>query len=192
MGFPQLKQCKQCQELKPHKAFQRYKVKARPGKSYLRTKCKECYKEYRKTLPPSIASVDLYGETIVCIKCNKEKPKTDFLWNTTSGYINKKCKPCFAETNNLRERSQQHRKDCIQAYGGKCRCCGEAEVSFLTFDHVNDDGAEHRTKVSPGYSMYVWLKKNNFPNTIQILCWNCNYAKRLGICPHKLNVVKDG
>ena len=36
------------------------------------------------------------------------------------------------------------RADAIEAYGSKCSCCGESESRFLTFDHINNDGAEHR------------------------------------------------
>jgi hypothetical protein len=36
------------------------------------------------------------------------------------------------------------REDVIAAYGGRCACCGEFERDFLTLDHVNNDGAEHR------------------------------------------------
>jgi hypothetical protein len=29
----------------------------------------------------------------------------------------------------------------------RCACCGETEERFLTIDHINNDGAEHRRKV---------------------------------------------
>lgn len=72
-------------------------------------------------------------------------------------------------------------------YGNKCQCCGEGERIFLTVDHVNGDGAEHR-KISSIRSMAQWLVKNNFPLGYQILCYNCNCgkARNEGVCPHEM------
>lgn len=83
----------------------------------------------------------------------------------------------------------------LSHYGGnppKCACCGEAETIFLTIDHINDDGAKHRKRIKSkaGYGFYRWLIKNNFPKGYQVLCFNCNYAKSQGGCPHKQEVVK--
>ena len=56
---------------------------------------------------------------------------------------------------------------------------------FLELDHVDNDGAEHRKTVHPD-GMYWWLRRNNWPASIQLLCSNCNHGKRLngGFCPH--------
>ena len=34
--------------------------------------------------------------------------------------------------------------------------------------------------------MWEWTMKNNYPDYLQILCWNCNLGKSLngGTCPH--------
>lgn len=185
--YPQLKKCVDCEQSKPTMSFPGYKEKS-SGKIYRRTRCRECYNAYLRTLERRPAKAGLYGPTIVCVKCGEEKAKEAYYWNTSSGYINKKCKPCFDAANNYKERSRRLRTECLKAYGNCCACCGEAEPIFLTFDHVNDDGAEHRTKVSAGYSMYIWLKKNEYPDTIQVLCYNCNNAKKLGGCPHKVEL----
>ena len=74
------------------------------------------------------------------------------------------------------------------AYGGyRCRCCGETTPEFLTIDHINNDGAEHRRRIGRcGNNLLLWLKRNHFPPEFQILCWNCQWGKRLsGICPHQ-------
>lgn len=75
----------------------------------------------------------------------------------------------------------------INHYGGKCACCGETNVEFLSIDHINNNGAEHRNalKISSGIQFYLWLIKNIFPSGFQVLCMNCNLAKRSGVCPHK-------
>jgi hypothetical protein len=81
------------------------------------------------------------------------------------------------------------KKETVAAYGGKCVCCGEDNWGFLTIDHPNNDGAEHRRQlgISGGIAFYMWLRRNNYPKDFQILCWNCNCGKRDngGICPHK-------
>ena len=70
----------------------------------------------------------------------------------------------------------------------KCNCCGEKEIKFLTIDHINSKGLQHRKQIRKyGSEFYVWLKKNNYPKGYQVLCFNCNCGKRInhGICPHK-------
>lgn len=73
-------------------------------------------------------------------------------------------------------------------YGRKCKCCGEAEIKFLTIDHIKGGGRKHREAlgIKDGFSIYSWLVKNNFPKGFRILCMNCNFASRFGRCPHKL------
>ena len=79
---------------------------------------------------------------------------------------------------NMRERM-------IKSYGGICKCCGEKEIKFLTFDHINGDGRkERRERGLIGSYFYAHLLKNH-PKNIQILCYNCNCSKgNYGKCPH--------
>ena len=85
-----------------------------------------------------------------------------------------------------RETRKKLRMDIINHYGNKCVCCGESHEEFLTMDHVNNNGAEHRREIGRTSSCtYRWIKKNNYPNSFQILCWNCNESKHhRGYCPH--------
>lgn len=88
------------------------------------------------------------------------------------------------------------RQECFEAYGGaKCRCCGEKEIKFLHLDHKNGDGSKIRRQIKEetgqtlngGTSVMYWLKKQGWPDNIQILCANCNLGKRTGqYCPHEL------
>lgn len=101
-----------------------------------------------------------------------------------------KVKACY-ERNRLKmqERhrlwAREMRASVIQAYGGKCTCCGETELAFLALDHVHNDGKEHRRQLG-GNGIYIWAKRNGYPERLQVLCNNCNLAKeRLGICPHQ-------
>ncbi len=83
-----------------------------------------------------------------------------------------------------KEYKMKLKREVMDKYGGKCKCCGEKELVFLTIDHINGGGNKHRKII--GKNIYVWLKKNNYPKGFQVLCWNCNAAKHiLGKCPHK-------
>ena len=98
----------------------------------------------------------------------------------------KKSKTSWNET--IRKGRARRRREVLDKYGGVCVCCGEDKVLFLTLDHVNEDGAEHRRKLGGSSRTIIsWARKNLFPNTLQVLCFNCNLGKSLngGICPHK-------
>jgi hypothetical protein len=89
------------------------------------------------------------------------------------------------------------KRQVMDAYGGHCACCGEIELVFLTIDHVEDNGAEHRREIAAakgnswgqaGSPTYRWLRDNGFPAGFQVLCANCNCGKQWngGICPHQV------
>lgn len=76
----------------------------------------------------------------------------------------------------------------IGHYGGRCRCCKETQLLFLTIDHINGGGLAHKRELrNKGMHLYGWLVKNNYPFGFQVLCFNCNCGRSLngGICPHK-------
>ena len=88
------------------------------------------------------------------------------------------------------------KRQVMDAYGGACSCCGETELVFLTIDHMNDDGAEHRRQLAAerggswgqaGAPTYRWLRDNGFPEGFQVMCANCNCGKQWngGVCPHQ-------
>ena len=87
-----------------------------------------------------------------------------------------------------KERYKLLKQECYEAYGNKCECCGETEPAFLSFDHIHNDGAEHRKTVSSGATFFRFLKKQGFPkDNYRILCHNCNLGRQLngGVCPHQ-------
>jgi len=98
------------------------------------------------------------------------------------------CQHCFDLINTRR---LAKKAICFAGYGGRCACCGEANPVFLSIDHVNNDGAERRRKgiypgTGTGWHLYYWLIKHKFPPGYQVLCFNCQWGKRLcGICPHQ-------
>ena len=93
---------------------------------------------------------------------------------------------------------QEKRLIALIHYGGnppKCKCCGEGTLEFLSFDHINGGGSQHRKSLNrnghKAGNIYVWLIKNKYPKEFQILCHNCNQAKGCyGKCPHTLIINK--
>jgi len=80
------------------------------------------------------------------------------------------------------------RKDVLSAYGDKCNCCGEINIEFLTLDHINGKGNQHRKEI--GNSVYRWIEQNNYPPGFQVLCMNCNFSLGVrGYCPHKPKTI---
>lgn len=96
----------------------------------------------------------------------------------------------------------RHRQTCAKArakrkalivsrYGGKCACCGEKEPAFLLVDHINENGSEDREmfdgkKKRGGDVFYRRVIALEYPDHLQLLCYNCHAAKNIqGGCPHK-------
>jgi hypothetical protein len=89
-----------------------------------------------------------------------------------------------------RKYKQKLRHDILVHYSGglpTCSCCGEKHEEFLSIDHINGDGADHRRMIGGWGATYRWLISNDFPPGFQVLCMNCNFAKghNSGGCPHK-------
>lgn len=95
-----------------------------------------------------------------------------------------------------RQRDARSKQEVMSHYGAKCACCGEGNLAFLTIDHINGNGSQHRIKVigirSGGRKFYRWLKAQGYPSEFQVLCMNCNFAKgHYGICPHNKGLLTD-
>lgn len=144
-----------------------------------------------------------------CSKCDVEKQSADF-YVRTNGRRHAECKDCYkshvrsyavANKESIRAKAKVYgmakrkriKEATFAAYGGNvCACCGEIERKFLTLDHIHNNGAAFRRKISgnrqaAGYVTYSWLFRNGFPAGYQVLCMNCNHGKRMnnGVCPHK-------
>ena len=85
-------------------------------------------------------------------------------------------KMCFQHLS----RMQKLRTLVIEHYGKKCACCGESHIEFLTIDHINGGGNRLRKSLKSYTSYYEYYRilKENYPADIQVLCMNCNFAKR--------------
>ncbi len=76
----------------------------------------------------------------------------------------------------------------LDRYGGSCVCCGETLYEFLSVDHIDGGGTEHRKSV--GSNIDRFLIRENFPDGYRVLCHNCNFAIGIyGFCTHKRSVV---
>jgi len=78
------------------------------------------------------------------------------------------------------------RDEILEAYGAQCACCGETHKIFLTIDHVFGGGRKHVRKTGSRLKTYQEIIKQGFPPDFQVLCWNCNWAKSNGGCPHTI------
>lgn len=112
------------------------------------------------------------------------------------------CKVCRAESHDKYRRanlkkvskkesrlSAKRMRECwikiLSEFNNECQCCGETRQSFLTLDHINGDGADHRRRQN---NMYVAVVREGIPrDRYRVLCMNCNWALRHGNkCPHEM------
>jgi len=170
---PSFKKCVDCGKEKPVTEFygQGYRL---DGTKRYRCRCKICSRPIEAAL------------------AKKRYRKNPELYR---GYVRKYRNKDPERYRALDRASHRRKKEkVLKAYGGQiCACCGEHHFSMLTIDHVNNDGAEHRKKISGGAKnvgsrLYQWLITNKFPPGFQVLCFNCNSSKHInkGICEHKI------
>lgn len=137
-----------------------------------------------------------------CIVCKDFKSWNDFSVKnkkakTLTGQRHNRCKNCHSKY--VSDWGKKLKEKILNYYGGCCECCGESDIRFLTLDHKNNDGAAHRNEIAKqrnwqlttscpgGAAFYRWVEENNYPNDLQVLCWNCNCGRQhnKGICPHQ-------
>lgn len=99
-----------------------------------------------------------------------------------------RCERCLERARISRETAKI---EMLEQYGKVCACCGESEPTFLTLDHINGGGNAHRRAIMNGHTVggpafYAKLKKLGWPAGLQVLCFNCNWAKgKFPECPHE-------
>jgi hypothetical protein len=85
--------------------------------------------------------------------------------------------------------SQRLRLEALNHYSNgdmRCRCCGEKRVEFLCLDHINNDGAIHRRESYHNATHLISKRNGKWRDGIQVLCYNCNIAKKIyKTCPHQ-------
>lgn len=153
-------------------------------------KCKQCGNDSPApnfSLKTGTGDGHIYRSEI-CRKCERNNKKQQGSCMCGLPLIDGKsgCERCLRiRRESVKRRSQKDRSVALTHYGGKCAICGETLEIFLTIDHINNDGAEHRKKINGhnhgGVDMGAWLRRNNYPDGFQVLCVNCNHAKgRIG------------
>ena len=86
---------------------------------------------------------------------------------------------------NHRRNHRLAREQCIEAYGGRCACCGESRYEFMSIDHINGGGRQHIATAEVGGKLARWLVRKEFPLGFRVLCHNCNQSLgHYGYCPH--------
>jgi len=87
---------------------------------------------------------------------------------------------------NKRNHRIRLRQEVVSAYGGRCVCCGEDRIEFLSIDHIGGGGNKHRKSLGrTGYHFYYWLRRKGYPEGFRVLCHNCNQSwGHYGHCPH--------
>lgn len=125
----------------------------------------------------------------------KQKSKSDkdkFYYRENAAVVRVYARKYYADNREKilaekRIKTRALKKVIIDAYGGKCECCGEPYFEFLTIDHTNGDGAEHRRRIGKGGTkLYKAIIAEGFPkDRYRLLCFNCNIALGFyGYCPH--------
>lgn len=158
------KQCENCKEIRPSTNFRpsSYILADGTKKAARRPICRSCERDSRLAR----------GQCNNCVR-----PKVE-----GRNY----CEKCLKQVRDLtRNRGKADRQKCLEHYGRKCSYCLQTIEIFLTIDHINNDGAEHRRSMTSnkesrgraGSTIYAWLRRNDFPEGFQILCYNCNIAK---------------
>lgn len=114
----------------------------------------------------------------LCIRCGQDKD-SEF----------RECLACRTKQRLGSKSRAKVRKDTVyEHYGGYiCACCGETEEAFLTIDHMNNDGYQHRKEMK-SLNITDFLYYNSMPEGYQVLCYNCNCGRAKTpdkICPHK-------
>ncbi len=105
----------------------------------------------------------------LCIRCGDLRDEHD----------KANCQACKAKAREeARQKREVFRLEAFEKYGGAfCSCCGESRTECLTFDHVNQDGAEKRRNgETVGVRFYRELCDSPLRSDIRVLCFNCNVS----------------
>jgi hypothetical protein len=79
-----------------------------------------------------------------------------------------------------RERMAGYRVKALDMLGRECLRCGyDEDERALAFDHIADDGVDHRAVVGTNIAQWAALHSSEAVQRLQVLCANCNAIKRV-------------
>src|ERR1700690_352388 len=123
-----------------------------------------------------------------CEKCNRVRHTSPKAAENTRRY---RIRHADRLAQQSKERAHKLKRDVLAAYGGEhCVCvdCTVTEFEFLSIDHIDGGGHQHRKLIRD--NIYRWLKKKGYPSGFRVLCMNCNFSRgRYGYCPHEKVVL---
>lgn len=138
-------------------------------------------KQYKNTYSGKVVN----GKKL-CSKCNELKTIENFskvdTFEIKCGLVSA-CKECGLWRNRIS--SRMLKLEFLIAYGGKCVCCNESNIEFLTIEHVRGLGIPlHYNQISV---LLRKLKTLGWPKEgYTILCFNCNMSTKHGTpCMHE-------
>lgn len=165
-------ECSRCKKKKPHDQFNRdvkYPQRSNRGKW-----CKSCWRKHWKRKQNKNPSIHADQSR----KWREENPERSRQLNSESA----------------RRSHERVKREVVNAYGGKCTCCDEGDIHFLTIEHVTPEASKrHRypngRRIS-GTKLLRIIIAEGFPEDITILCHNCNCSRgQYGGCPHQRDFV---
>jgi len=143
-------------------------------------KCEPCYTMNKKA---QNALYDKRRAAGLCPRCGKGKLLAGLNFCQACSDKGKKdrSKPAYNERRQVLYKN--FRREVLSHYGNQCVCCGESLLNLLCLDHVNGDGAADRSIGRFAERLLRHIKKSGYPDTFQILCYNCNCARgHQGFC----------
>ena len=191
-----MKVCRKCGEAKPLDHFARRsnagvnnarRNECNPCRiGYVMAPCERCGRSYQR-----------YSDTAVHL-CNRCRQRAEaqceicgasFVPTWGRRYCSTECH-MVAQKRQRADVRRDVRAEALRAYGGDspaCSCCGESEPIFLALDHIDGGGGKERAQTGGG-GWYTWLKRNNYPPGLRLLCHNCNFGRQIngGECPHEV------
>lgn len=115
------------------------------------------------------------GYQILCFNCQHKKAKQH------------RAKTLSQKQNSIysRHSEEKRQRTIFEHYGLSCACCGNADFSVLSINHIDGGGNRH-LKAIGARSVYRWLLSNDLPPGFDTKCLNCNIGAAVngGVCPH--------
>lgn len=186
-----VKCCIKCKKYKSLISFYKYN---RSDKEVIYSYCKTCSSivsklSHAKRVGKSITDIvprfpKVVNDNKYCSSCKQYKKVEEFFKsNIIHSGLTSHCKYCCKLVQTINRRIKK--MEFVLEYGGKCVCCGEKGIEFLTIEHIKNSGNElHYANGTT--SMINYLKANKWPkDKYTVLCFNCNLSIKDGVpCMH--------